>query len=195
MGKRRRGGKGRKAYLKHWPQPYDPLSPIALRTRGPKAINLAALVREGGDAPREKRRLVAIEYAATQTHGKRGLTLSRATGPTAKAAHVGGAPTVIPRAELAQRMLDIAEGKTSWQSERHSGVDQWDRIILMDARPYKLEELWFKNSRWRLVVTNFEAGQERRSIVYESRELLMEMRKYKRLRWDEVIPITVPPTA
>lgn len=194
--KRRRSGSGRKAYLKKAHYSYDPYSPYALRTRGAKAINLGALIREPGEGPASKRKLVPIEYHTTQTHGKRGLTLSRAIGPTVKAAHVGGAATTIPLAELAQRRLDVAAGKTVWASQRYSGVDEWAHIVLMDARPYKLEELWFEGQRWKLVVTDYEAGVERRTIVYQSRELLMTLRKHKRLTWEDTIPIqSVPPTA
>lgn len=57
--------KMRKAYLKHRRQGYDPNSDYALRTRGASSIDLAS------------------EVPPTITHGKRGLTMARAHGPTA----------------------------------------------------------------------------------------------------------------
>jgi hypothetical protein len=99
---------------------------------------------------------------------------------------------------LAQRILDVKSGKTVWHSQKYSGVDEWISINLLDARPYELQELWFNGNRWRLVITDYVARTERRTIIYDSRELLMEMRKYKRLRWEETISLpenAVPPTA
>ena len=198
MSKRRRNGKGRRAYLKKAKHAYDPYSPYALKTRGAKSINIGALIREPGPGPAHKRKLIPIEYHATQTHGIRGLTLSRATGPTAKAAHVGGAPTTIPLAELAQRRIDVAEGKSKWASQRFCGVDEWKRQVIWDCSPSFVHELWFEGSRFVLVEYHWEDGVERRSKEYTEKKYILLLHKRRELiKWESQtpLPVAVPPTA
>lgn len=165
----KRGKRMRKAYLKHIARSYDPLSPYALRSRGARAIDL-------GSVP-----------PPTVTHGKRGLTMARATGPTAvikdaftddvENQRLRGAQksTMIPRAAVLLKLE---------QTKFYSKYREYYRQPLPHREGHILE-LWFSGLEF-IFVKEVE-GTQYRSAVYTKDEATPLKLNTSRICWVEII--------
>lgn len=207
MGRKRKPRQGPK-----WPAKggggYDPNSPFALKYRGPNKINIAAVVRDPSTG-----KLVSVEYqASTQRHGKRGLTIARAVGPTEVAVHAHGAPALIPRAQIEARLAQMKRATLStsqlrdrltvahedWQSLRRQGKTEFHRIVLSDTKDTKGRtwyslELYFSGRRWFFFEENLRTGWQSISIEYRDRGYAMLRYNSDDIDWAETKRI--PPNA
>jgi len=211
-GRTRRSGKGRKAYLK-WKQnnrrdDAPKHRPVIFQRNG-RSINIAAVARDPASG-----RLVDVEYNATQLHGKRGLTMARATGPTAVAIQTVNdcpIPSMVPRAEAQAKRLAMEAKMSSpatplksrmtvageeWQSLRRSGFTEYHRIVINDIKDdnkrtwYSLE-LFFSGRSFFFFEENLRSRAQSCSIEYHSHKSAMWAHDNNRIRWKE--SVTLPP--
>ncbi len=176
MSKRRKRMK--KAYLKHVAHRYDPLSDYALRTRGAKAIDL-------GSVP-----------PPTIMHGKRGLTMARAEGPTAvkkdnftddvDQQHLKGATksTMIPR--VAVKVTHDAMVKFE-QSDFYQKIRSYYHILILRRPEYSLT-MWFSGNEF-VFVKDLNGTKQFRSLIYTTEEAKIRKDLPSMITWvEEVLP-------
>ncbi len=167
----------KKAYLKHHAHRYDPLSDYALRTRGAKAIDL-------GSVP-----------PPTIMHGKRGLTMARAEGPTAvkkdnftdDVADQGkrGATrsTMIPRVAVKVTHDTMVRFE---QSTFYQKIRTFYHVLVLRRPEYSLT-MWFSGNEF-VFVKDYGTVQYR-SLIYTTEEARIRKDLPSMITWvEEVTP-------
>lgn len=162
----------------------DPHHPWAMHTRGEQYINISGLMRDpktgllydGGTPP-------------TITHGKRGLTIARAHGPTAVGFMYEGKPTMIPKMEVQLRKDEVvALAKNPKGDFEHWNHVNYHRYRDENGKVFYELDLFFHGLEF--IWVEREGNVERRSRSYRSKvDAELRLRPGRKILWDEVIPI------
>ena len=183
MGRRRarRGGSGKKAYLKHAKAFYDPYSPYAIRSRGIKSIDLHT------PTP-----VSAADKMWRKTMGQDGKATLTVTTTMPLPRHAA-----LKAAALAKkRATDRPADKTAlvlleqWQGMRQQGLTEWNRIVLIQRPDLELD-LFFSGSKFIFIKQSKKI--QARSKEYDGRANAFKALRLDNIFWTEVIPLSTPP--
>lgn len=153
--------------------------PHGLKTGGVFAIFPASLQARGKAAKNTD------PLPATQLHGKRGLTVARAAGANP-----------VPLMENKVRLAEMKREKTVafrlWQGMKRQGLTQFNRIILVERRNYRVE-YWFSGPEHFFLKENGPTTYL--SAIYSTKDNAMLAFKLNRIVWEEEYPTASPPNS